>query len=61
MCWRPGWCGGTGPQIYLTESGYEVVLQKSISAQIRQPILCISDSEGQVDGLVGELIFAKRI
>ena len=33
----------------LTESVYKVVLQKSISAQIRQLILCISNDQGQVE------------
>ena len=32
--------------IYPTESLYEVVLRKSISAQIRQRVLCMSDNEG---------------
>ena len=31
---------------YLTESVHEVVLQKAIPAQIRQPILYISNIEG---------------
>ena len=39
----------------------EVVLQKSIPAQICQLILCISKSEGQVYECVRELAFAKRL
>jgi len=46
---------------YLTESVHKIVLQKSISTQIRQLIFCISNNEGQVDGFVGELILAKRL
>jgi len=44
---------------YLTESVCKVVLQKSISAQICQHIVYISNNEGQVDGFVGELTDAK--
>ena len=42
------------------EDAFQVVLQKSIPAQIRQLILYISNNEGQVDGFVRELSFAKR-
>ena len=35
--------------------------QKSISSQIRQPILDFGNSEGHVDGFMGELISAKRL
>ena len=38
-----------------------VVLQKSIPAQIRQLIFHISDDKGQVDGFVRELTFAKQL
>ena len=40
--------GGFGVefQSYLTESVFEVILQKSIPAQIRQPILNIKNSKG---------------
>ena len=34
---------------------FKNVLQKSIPTQIRQLILCIGNSEGLVDGFVGEL------
>ena len=34
------------PQVYLTETVYKVVLQKSIPAQTRQLILDISNSKG---------------
>ena len=44
----------------LTKSVYKVVLQKSISAQIRRLILYISNNKGHVDGFVEELTFAKR-
>ena len=46
---------------YLTHSVFNVVLQKSISAQIRQLILYISNIEGYVDGSVRELASAKRL
>jgi hypothetical protein len=36
-------------------------LQKSIPAQIRRLILCISNTKEQDDGFVRELAFAKRI
>ena len=36
------------PQCYLTESFYNVILQKSISAQIRQLILHIMNRKGFV-------------
>ena len=39
---------------------FKVVLQKSIPAQIRQLILYISNSKGQVDEFVGELTSAKN-
>ena len=47
-------------RIYLTESVYKVVLQKSIPPPIRQLILHISNNEGQIDRFVRELTFAKR-
>ena len=50
-CWRS----------YLTDSVYQLVLQKSIPIQLRQLILHISNSEGQSDGFVRELISAKRL
>ena len=46
---------------YLTESVYQVVLQKSIPAQIRQLILYISNSKGYVDGFVGGVTSAKQL
>ena len=42
-------------------SVYKVVLQKSILVQIRQLILYISDSRGQVDGFVGDLTFWNEL
>ena len=47
-------------RLCLTESVYKVVLRKSISAQIRQLILFISDNKGSVDGFERELTFTKR-
>ena len=46
---------------YLTESVYTVVLQNSIPAQILQLILYMSNSEGEVNGFVRELIFANQL
>jgi len=46
---------------YLTQRVFKVVLQKSIPAQIRQLIICISDNKGKVDRFVLELTFAKRL
>ena len=46
---------------YLTESVYEVVLEKSIPTQIRQLVLYIRNDKGYVDGFVWELPFAKRL
>ena len=46
---------------YLTESVCTVVLQKSIPAQISQPILCYYYYEGYVDGFVWEFTFAIRL
>ena len=48
-------------KVYLTQSVFEVVLQKSILTQIRQLILYMSNSKGQVDGFVGKLTSAKRL
>jgi len=45
---------------YVTESVYKFVLQKSADPQIRQLILYNSNSQGQVDGFVGELSSAKK-
>jgi hypothetical protein len=50
-----------GSELYLTESFYRVVLQKSIPAQIRQLILCISDGQVWFHGFVRELTFAKQL
>ena len=47
------------PQIYLTERVSDLCFKKSISAQIRQLILYISNNEGSVDGFVRKLTFAK--
>ena len=49
--------GRAGP--CLTQSVYNVALQKSIPAQIRQLILYISDDIEHVDGFVRELTFYK--
>ena len=46
---------------YLTQSVFTVVLQKSTSPQIRQPILYCYQYKDQVDGFVWELTFAKRL
>ena len=48
-----------GVRVHLTQSAFKVVLQKSIPPQIRQPILHISNSKGEVDGFAGELTFAE--
>jgi len=48
-------------KVYLTQSVFEVVLQKSIPTQICQLILYISKSKGYVDGFVGQLTSAKRL
>ena len=45
----------------LTESVYNVVLQKSIPAQIRRCHLHVSDDRVQVGGFVGGLTSAKRL
>ena len=47
-------------RVFLTESVHKVVLQESISLQIRQRILYISNNTGFVDEFVLELTFAKR-
>jgi hypothetical protein len=49
------------PHLYLTQSVFNVGLQQPIPTQIRQLILHISDSEGSVDGFVGELASAQRL
>ena len=46
---------------HLTQSAFQVVSQKSIPTQIRPLILHISDSQGKVEGFVGELTYAKRL
>ena len=46
---------------YPTESVYNVVLQESIPAQIRQLILNHPQYEESVDGFVRESTFAKRL
>ena len=46
---------------YLAERFYMVVLQKLISAQIRQPILCSGDDEGWFDGSVRKSAFVKQL
>ena len=49
------------PGGYLTQSVFQVVLQKSISAYIRQPILYMSNSKEQVDGFVRDFTSAKPL
>ena len=46
--------------LHLAESVYEVVLQKSIPAQIRHLILSISKNKGQVDDFLRELTAPPR-
>ena len=46
---------------YLTQSVLNVVLHKSITTQIRQLTLYISNSIGSVDGFLWELTYAKRV
>ena len=46
--------------VYLTQSVFKCVLQKSIPTQIRQPILYLSNSKRLVDGFVGGLPSGKR-
>ena len=51
-----------GLLIALTESVYNVVLQKSIPAHIRQLInLIISNNRGYFDRFMGELTVGKRL
>ena len=45
---------------HFTESVYKVILQKSISVQIRQLILYVSHNKGLVDEFVRELTLAKQ-
>ena len=45
---------------YPTEKVYKFVLQETISAKIRQLILCISNDEGLFDKFVREVIFGNR-
>ena len=54
---REGVCRGP----YLTERVYNVVVQKSIAAQVRQLIIHIRNNKGSVDEFVRELTFAKRL
>ena len=61
-------CGKIWPQVctpkarsHLTESVYEVVLQKSFHAQIRQLMLHISNDKGYVDEFVRKLTFVKQL
>ena len=46
-------------RVHLTKSFLNVVLHKSILTQIRHLIFHVSESNGQVDGFVGELTSAK--
>jgi len=55
-------CGGlASSQVYLTESVYKVVLQKSTPAQTRQLIFHPNNEKGHVDGFARELTFAHRL
>ena len=61
---QPPWAGhemGHWLLTYLTQSVFKVVLHESIPTQIRQLILYIINSQGYVDGFVGELTSAKRL
>ena len=57
-----GWNPLTGLSLHhlLTESVYQVVLHKSIPAQIRQYILSYYPYEEYVDGFVREWTFVER-
>ena len=57
---RPRRAGGQASS-YLTERVYQVVLQQSVPAQIRQLVLYISNAQGQVDEFVRELTLANRL
>ena len=48
-------------RISFHRSVYKVILHKSIPEQILQFILCNSNDKGQVDGIVRELSFVKRL
>jgi len=50
-----------GAAVLISHNFFQVVLQKSIHTQIRQLIVHISNSEGFVDGCLGELTSAKRL
>ena len=54
---------GLSPEVraYLTQSIFQVVLQKSIPTQICQFVLYICDCKGQVDVFVGGVTSAKRL
>ena len=64
---KPGSGPAPGPlhvlplKSYPTESVYKVVLQRSISVQIRQLIRDISHHKEQVDGFVRECLFKGRL
>jgi len=47
--------------VFISHNFFQVVLQKSISTQSRQLIICISNSKGYVDEFVGELTFAEQL
>jgi len=48
-------------RVYLTQSVFQVVLQKPTPTEISHGILHINDIKGHVDGFVGELTSAKRL
>ena len=52
---------GSVPRIYLTQSVSKVVLQKSIPTRIRHLVPHVSNSQGYVDGFVGDLTSEKDI
>ena len=52
---------GYHTRVYLTESFCQVVLKKSIPAQIRELIRYISNDKGYVDGFVRKLTFQNDL
>jgi len=57
---RPGSPHGRS-QIHPTKSVYKVVSQKSISSEIRQLVIYISNHEGYVNRFVREFTLAKQL
>ena len=46
--------GGLHDQVYLSQSVFQVVLQKSIPTQLCQLVLYISNSKERIGGFVGD-------